>query len=175
MPSLCVSATEARAIQALNPGETIEIRRSCRQGTDHGDIAHAIAPAARSGFIAWFGTPFKDLDHAEAFTQLVYETGFESPFGPAGTRLAVREKWGVYRFEAPGGGLEYPNIIYWADNSTRLVIRDEVWKYTKDPTSRSGATMPLWASRAVLETLSVRVEPAGDAWQWVGTLARVSA
>ena len=83
-------------------------------------------------------------------------------FGVPGDRLWVREKWGVHRLD----GIvikEFPNVLYAADTSTRLVTTDKVWKYVEDKFRwRPSIFMPRWASRITLEIVNIRVERVGD-------------
>lgn len=84
------------------------------------------------------------------------------PYGQPGDHLWVRETWGVHQLDGISGK-EYPNILYKADDSTRLVISDEVWKYNKEKFQwRPSIHMPCWASRITLEIVDVRVERVQD-------------
>ena len=93
------------------------------------------------------------------------------PYGILGDRLWVRETWGAHRITGTAGGnsyYEYPNVLYRADSSTRLVIGDEVWGYVEDSFRwRPSIHMPRWASRITLEVADVRVEQDSGQWLWV--------
>jgi hypothetical protein len=88
----------------------------------------------------------------------------KSPYGVPGDKLWVRETWGVHQLDGVvPGHKEYPNILYRADNSTRLVICDMVWKYVEDKFHwRPSIFMHRWASRILLEVVSIRVERVKD-------------
>ena len=92
-------------------------------------------------------------------------------YGIPGDRLWVRETWGVHRITGTAGGnsyYEYPNVLYRADCSTRLVIGDEVWGYVEESFRwRPSIHMPRWASRITLEVTDVRVEQDSGQWLWV--------
>lgn len=84
------------------------------------------------------------------------------PYGRVGGRLWVRETWQIHRLDGPLGK-EFPNILYRADSSTRLLLDDRVWKYVRDePKWRPSIFMPRWASRITLEVTGVRVERVQD-------------
>lgn len=91
-----------------------------------------------------------------------------SPYGSAypngGDKLWVRETWGAYRFEAVDGSLEYPNVLYKADSTTKLFIGGLVWKYYQEDKFRwrPSIHMPKAFSRITLEIKDVRVERVQD-------------
>lgn len=92
-----------------------------------------------------------------------HQTSVCCPYGVPGDRIWGRETWGVYRLHVDGGGREYPNVLYQADSSTRLVLHDDVWKYDADPIRwRRSMFMPRWACRFVAEVVAVRVERVQD-------------
>lgn len=67
--------------------------------------------------------------------------------------LLVKEDWTVYRFRN-GEMLEYPNVCYRADNSTRLFLKSDVLDYlTDDPLEikwRYPYDMPDWMCRLLV-------------------------
>ena len=83
-----------------------------------------------------------------------------------GDLLWVKETWGITRLEGIGGTLEYPNILYRADSSTRLVLNQpKVWEYCVPKENfkwRSSRFMPKWVARTWLEVVSVRPERLQD-------------
>ena len=86
-----------------------------------------------------------------------------SPYGQPGDRLWVREKWQIHRLDGVAGHKEFPNLLYAADQSTRLLIDKCVWKYVREkPAWRPSIHMPRWASRITLEIIGIRVERLQD-------------
>lgn len=85
------------------------------------------------------------------------------PYGAHGDLLYVREKWGVDRIKV-GDGYEYPNVLYRADSTTKLIICDEVWDYyEKDNFKwRPSIHMPKAFARIWLRVKDVRVERVQD-------------
>jgi len=83
-----------------------------------------------------------------------------------GDLLWTKESWGITRLEGIGGTLEYPNILYRADSSTRLVLNQpKVWEYCVPKENfkwRSSRFMPKWLARTWLEVVSVRPERLQD-------------
>lgn len=80
------------------------------------------------------------------------------PYGQPGDGLWVRETWSIHQLD----GIvhkEFPNILYRADSSTRLLVDECVWKYVRSKFAwRPSIHMPRWASRLTLEMTGVRVE-----------------
>lgn len=76
----------------------------------------------------------------------------------------VQEKWAVYKLKGWDGRDEFPNVLYYADQSTRLVLSREIWEYVDDQHEvqwREPAKMPDWASR--MKVVVTRVNPqAGE-------------
>jgi hypothetical protein len=99
------------------------------------------------------GAPLQPMPIDEIAKYAPYQVGDE---------LWVRETWSITQLEAPGGSLEYPNILYKTDSSTRLVLNQpEVWKYNIPNNIfkwRPSIHMPKWAARIWLEVLKVRPE-----------------
>jgi hypothetical protein len=83
-----------------------------------------------------------------------------------GDHLWVRETWSITQLEAPDGSLEYPNILYKTDSSTRLFLNQPaVWKYNIPNNIfkwRPSIHMPKWAARIWLEVLNIRPEELQD-------------
>lgn len=81
------------------------------------------------------------------------------PYGQPGQRLWVRETWYCDHFEVQKGPyLEVPEarelLVYRADNERPYEAEQPVW--------RPSIHMPRWASRILLEIVSVRVERLSD-------------
>lgn len=79
-------------------------------------------------------------------------------YGEPGDRLYVRETWGVTIL----AGETFPNVLYPADGSTRLILDKRVWDYNQPNDAkrrwRPSIHMPRWMSRLTLEVAAVRVE-----------------
>ncbi len=83
----------------------------------------------------------------------------QCPYGQVGDRLWVRETWAVFQLESEGGHKEFPNILYRADNSTKLLVNQVVWKYNTPKLKwRPSIFMPRWASRITLEITDIKVQ-----------------
>jgi len=95
-----------------------------------------------------------------------YDYHFVKPRYNVGDLLWVKESWGITRLEGIGGTLEYPNILYRADSSTRLVLNQpKVWEYCVPKENfkwRSPRFMPKWVARDWSKVLSVRPEHVQD-------------
>jgi len=95
-----------------------------------------------------------------------YDYHFVKPRYNVGDLLWVKESWGITRLEGIGGTLEYPNILYRADSSTRLVLNQpKVWEYCVPKENfkwRSPRFMPKWVARDWSKVLSVRPERVQD-------------
>ena len=81
------------------------------------------------------------------------------PYGKPGDRIWVRETWYCDHFEVQKGPyLEVPEahelLVYRADNERPYEAEQPVW--------RPSIHMPRWASRVLLEIVSVRVERLND-------------
>ena len=79
-----------------------------------------------------------------------------------GDLLWVREAWSAFEISGYAGNMEYkefPNIIYKADSTTRLILNKDIWKYVTDNLKwRPSIHMPRWASRLALRVVNVRAE-----------------
>lgn len=105
--------------------------------------------------------PYADFYNLTVRGNAVFTDGtvVPCPWAVPGDRIWGREIWGVYRLHTDNGGSEYPNVLYRADSSTRLLLHDDVWKYDADPMRwRSPIFMPRWACRFVAEVVAVWVE-----------------
>jgi hypothetical protein len=84
---------------------------------------------------------------------------YNCPYGQVGDKLWVRETWAVFQLETEGRHKEFPNILYRADSSTKLLVNEVVWKYnTPELKWRPSIFMPRWASRITLEITDIRVQ-----------------
>lgn len=110
------------------------------------------------------GGDFPDVDEC---------TGRVFPPYYAGDTLLGREAW-----------KEVPKTAYWHDPSIphrvspegyEWAVYKESWERSRPGVWRSGARMPLWASRWTLEVLAVRLERAGDTWEWIWGVREVKA
>jgi hypothetical protein len=87
-----------------------------------------------------------------------HKTSIACPYGQPGDQLWLRETWGIHRLDN-NGHKEFPNILYKADGSTRLVLSQKVWEYEQEKFQwRPSIFMPRWASRINLLIKDVRVE-----------------
>jgi hypothetical protein len=87
-----------------------------------------------------------------------HKTSTACPYGQPGDQLWLRETWGIHRLDN-NGHKEFPNILYKADSSTRLVLSQKVWEYEQEEFQwRPSIFMPRWASRINLLIKDVRVE-----------------
>jgi hypothetical protein len=76
------------------------------------------------------------------------------PFGQPGDRLWVRETWGLARMECPSNCTNPEHVYYKADWEEEGSGPVEKW--------RPSIHMPRWASRLILEVVSVRIERLQD-------------
>lgn len=97
---------------------------------------------------------------------IYHDGGTVSPYGQVGSELWVKEAWSAHQFKGMAGGEEYtefPNVIYYADNTTRLITRKDVWDYVSEKFRwQSASDMPRWVSRLSLEIESVSISRPQD-------------
>lgn len=85
------------------------------------------------------------------------------PYGGPKDWLWVRESWAAYRLDLPNGGKEYPNVLYRADATTRLILGTMAWMYNRPAlTWRPAIYMPRAFSRITLRVVGVRCERVQD-------------
>lgn len=77
------------------------------------------------------------------------EPEWKCPYGAAGTRLWVRETWGLWDTQ-PSDGPERARVFYRATDGDRHELRHQLW--------RPSIFMPRWASRLTLEVVGVHIE-----------------
>lgn len=139
MKELPISFT-APMIRALLDGSKNQTRRIVKK------------PRARDSFVCiddangWW--PYQSDDGESSLCDDGMEHPYNSPYGTAGDRLWVREAWTTHAFldREPPRDLTTRSIHYVADGKIKT------GKY------RQSFHMPRWASRILLDVVSVRVE-----------------
>lgn len=104
---------------------------------------------------AWVVNPERDGKWWPADGYDYVGDGIPCPFGAPGDRLWVREAWRTVESLdelSPAQLLESVPVHYEADRAVRGVFREPTGRY------RHARFMPRWASRIMLEVVSVRVE-----------------
>lgn len=136
----------APMVRALLDGSKTQTRRICKHAMD-AHLSHVVGPFNCPEFgPGWFGDEEGDIQ-------------FLGPYGQPGDRLYVRETW---RTSGDGGRADYlaprdlqPHAV-WYDANGKAPADECVGK------TRVSIHMPRWASRILLEIVSVRVERLND-------------
>lgn len=125
-------------VQAIMDGRKTQTRRVIDEQKCLGYPHHEIASATSEDFTTTSGLTFE----------------WKCPYGRAGDRLSVRERWGLWA----KSDLEKrdPALVVYAvnPNETRTPLTGQRW--------RPSIYMPRWASRLTLEMVKVRVERLQD-------------
>jgi hypothetical protein len=143
-------------IKALVEGRKTQTRRVVKALVGDENPANQVCEDGGGNWIAWYGMVSKNLDMAaETKRQYPNGEGFKCPYGEPGERLWCRETW----FNNNGEGDQDPEqIFYRADGENGGAdFEGETIEGDGGGWSQSNH-MPRWASRILLEVVSVRVE-----------------
>jgi len=144
-------------VRAILDGRKTQTRRVIKPQPKAIITTHGFWQSDDDGSWAWcYQTPVQDSNLTWNDCRLLGNG--KCPYGKVGDHLWVRETWQVHQLDGPAGHKEFPNILYRADSSTRLLIDKCVWKYVRDESKwRPSIYMPRWASRIALEITDIRV------------------
>lgn len=129
-------------VRAILDGRKTQTRRTVKAPKGHTEIN-----AIRNGYIQWKSDCGKFLMNADC------------PYGKPGDRLVVRESWKadqIWDGHKPSDIPKGEPILYTADEHATGVVPFDWGK------GRPSIFLPRWASRILLEVVSVRVERLQD-------------
>jgi hypothetical protein len=138
-------------VRAILDGRKTQTRRVCKEGRNLSEFAHAVYPAAQSGWISWFGQGFGSPEGGAEFTRKMYQHGFPCPYGAPGDRLWVRETWSAPDACECSETCHVRQHVYYHAN-------DDGYEGARFNRRRPSIHMPRWASRITLEITDVRVQ-----------------
>lgn len=150
----------AQEVRDVLDGRKSQMRRPCMEAFADREWANAVFPARDRGWIAWFLGDQKQRADLAQFTKEAYPEGFRCRLGEVGDRLWAQEVWGI---AAASGYRVDPCLNYRADKGQRpvnpAVIPPNFYFHDR---WRGSSSMPRWASRLMLEIVSIRVERLQD-------------
>lgn len=154
----------AMMVEAILDGKKTQTRRVVKIpgkycGEREDQNPGAICQDGGGNWIAWYPGNSEGLPE---LTKKLYPNGegFKCPYGKAGDRLWVRETW----YDNMAGRAEGDHTIIDAQGNVYVVYRadgefDDLFAEVEgDPKWSPAIFMPRWASRILLEIVSVRVE-----------------